>query len=592
MNPDIQIHDVQLGPKELEEFGIVLKCDHCAESFNSMLDLEYHIIEEHETQAGESFPPLGVTDSDLKDTDSKRNPQLHQESGGDLQSQVPVKEEEVVQGVLSVCVLCKVSFTRTRDLSHHVLRNHPVDRLDSGRVFPCQVCTELGYLNLSDLETHVSLEHKEAAPSYQCPDCTKDFKTSRFLRNHIRTHISEKAFQCGRCMAVLSTESGLRSHVKKCVKAKTKRFTCVGCDQKFKDRVTAEIHVVECRNLQAVKTKKESPSYQVEVGNKEVAGAVVISSDEEIKVPKAKDRPRNFHCVDCDKTFLTLSHLKEHSIQHTKVYPFNCNICARGFRRRNIFENHICNRPVKEEEFDEPKKEIKNDDDTNIQAGKVEVEVFEDQKKMDGSGDIDMNVIINGTSRSGRVLKPKRFFEDLVAPEKKKRKKSSDLTPAASSSRCVRTSLQCTKCGVEFPGHSSLFRHFLMSHVPEEIVRTLPVYNEGETGWCQNCQEPLPVTHAELHMAEKHPELCPLSGLQGPPPSPSPAPSNSGEENHKQAADGDLTEKSEQFLEKVKTALEEEEELCAKKEKKPDGPDSADVAQQEGIARLVFWISF
>ena len=88
-------------------------------------------------------------------------------------------------------------------------------------------------------------------------------------------------------------------------------------------------------------------------------------------------------------------------------------------------------------------------------------------------------------------------------------------------------------------------------------------------------------------MAEKHPELCPLSGPQGPPPSPSPAPSNSGEENHNQAADGDLTEKSEQFLEKVKTALEEEEEFFAKKEKKPVGSDSVDVAQQE---RSEVWV--
>ena len=99
-------------------------------------------------------------------------------------------------------------------------------------------------------------------------------------------------------------------------------------------------------------------------------------------------------------------------------------------------------------------------------------------------------------------------------------------------------------------------------------------------------------------MAEKHPELCPLSGPQGPPPSPSPAPSNSGEENHNQPADGDLTEKSEQFLEKVKTALEEEEEFFAKKEKKPVGSDSVDVApvgsdsvdvaKQEDSARFVF----
>ena len=88
------------------------------------------------------------------------------------------------------------------------------------------------------------------------------------------------------------------------------------------------------------------------------------------------------------------------------------------------------------------------------------------------------------------------------------------------TSKSVRTSLQCPNC--EF-------------------------YDEGETGWCQVCQEPLPVTQDES---------------PGPPPSASPAPSDSGEENHNQ---------------KMRTDVEEEE-CCS-------------TDDQEVIARFVLNIS-
>ena len=78
--------------------------------------------------------------------------------------------------------------------------------------------------------------------------------------------------------------------------------------------------------------------------------------------------------------------------------------------------------------------------------------------------------------------------------------------------KCSRTSTQCAQCEVELASHSELFRHLLLSHVPPEVVKTLPVYAEGESGWCQTCSAPLPLSLAEQHMAEKHPELVSQAG--------------------------------------------------------------------------------
>ena len=124
-------------------------------------------------------------------------------------------------------------------------------------------------------------------------------------------------------------------------------------------------------------------------------------------------------------------------------------------------------------------------------------------------------IVLPGKSKSGRLIKPKRFFEDTQEEEKRRpRKRSSKVlgevseeNSAGSRRKCSRTSTQCAQCELELASHSDLFRHLLVSHVPPEVVKTLPVYAEGETGWCQNCEEPLPLSLAEQHMAEKHPEL-------------------------------------------------------------------------------------
>ena len=449
VNPELQFHEVQFVPKEVKEFGVVLKCQYCVGSFNSMFDLENHIIEEHKTEDGKSVPPPSGNDMD---TDS------YEQLLPVLQYQSPVDEEEVPQNSLFSCAFCNINFDLLRELGQHVHHNHPEDRLDSNRVFSCNLCPDLGYHSLTDLEAHVSLQHRKAAPSYQCPDCYKDFKYIRVLRNHIRTHNIEKAFQCGRCKTVLSTEGSLRVHVRKCtkdrfsndipgntprskadVKTRTKKYTCIGCQKMFSNRIRAEIHVAECRKLQVIET--ELSNCQDNVDSLDAAAAA---------------------------------------------------------HKDNI---------------DEPTKESDVDVDGSIQTNDVRGKQFDEvnPEKMHRSDNIDMNVETNTKrSRSGRIIKLKRPFDDLTTPKRKRRR--------TMTSKSVRTSLQCPNC--EF-------------------------YDEGETGWCQVCQEPLPVTQDES------------PGLP-----PSASPSDSGEENHNQ---------------KVRTDVEEEE-CCS-------------TDDQEVIARFVLSIS-
>merc|ERR1712173_159334 len=51
---------------------------------------------------------------------------------------------------------------------------------------------------------------------------------------------------------------------------------------------------------------------------------------------------RKHGCQICAKRFRTKWHLTEHMIVHTGIYPFQCECCKKGFKRRKALETHPC----------------------------------------------------------------------------------------------------------------------------------------------------------------------------------------------------------------------------------------------------------
>lgn len=47
-------------------------------------------------------------------------------------------------------------------------------------------------------------------------------------------------------------------------------------------------------------------------------------------------------CKYCGKKYLSMSHLKDHEVNHTGVYPLRCGECGRGFKRPGALEGHKC----------------------------------------------------------------------------------------------------------------------------------------------------------------------------------------------------------------------------------------------------------
>ena len=133
-----------------------------------------------------------------------------------------------------------------------------------------------------------------------------------------------------------------------------RRFTCKACGEVFKTKILCQQHIYKCGSVLAdlnengpKPAEKVSPSStDDDVKDINISQVIAVEESRVIDMSMKEGKPRNHHCQLCERTFLTLSHLKEHMIQHTRVYPFNCTTCGKGFRRKNIFESHVCSGSV------------------------------------------------------------------------------------------------------------------------------------------------------------------------------------------------------------------------------------------------------
>ena len=206
------------------------------------------------------------------------------------------------------------------------------------------------------------------------------------------------------------------------------------------------------------------------------------TSKQEVQVTtRFKGKKNRVHqCPECPKSYQTTAHLREHMISHTGVFPHNCVDCGQGFRRRSVLAKHSLQCPGSREPDDE--KCSDKDEETFLNEMEAE-ELSRDD------GDPRFRRGGSETTRSGRVIKPKRFFEDLnPAVKKRKRRRrlldSGELKREGRSVRAggvARVSTQCGHCGEDQGGHLQLFRH-AMSHLDPDIIKTFPVYEEGDTG--------------------------------------------------------------------------------------------------------------
>ena len=200
------------------------------------------------------------------------------------------------------CSICLEEFVNYDAFLFHVKEKHPIEYMESLKLFKCPFCTYYSKNKTSVLQ-HVRTHTKEKP--FKCGVCGKSFNQKAGVQQHMRTHSSEKPYICHLCNGRFKAASSLATHISM-RHDRRKPYTCKECGVSFGHSSNLRIHM------------------RIHTG----------------------ERP--YKCMHCDKSFTQQGHLRTHVRLHTGERPFTCDYCNSGFTHIGNLRQHIITQHTKE----------------------------------------------------------------------------------------------------------------------------------------------------------------------------------------------------------------------------------------------------
>ncbi|XP_017860023.1 PREDICTED: zinc finger protein 526 [Drosophila arizonae] len=181
-----------------------------------------------------------------------------------------------------------------------------------------------------------SLVNSRANTRLRCARCERRFASVQQLLGHKRRkrHFGQPpkrtfAVKCFGCLRLFCSRLGLRQHM---------RYICQSLPLR-----NARLQSYKCRHCQSIsfthwrfyrrhelKCRQRQPPKRLAKRRCHPAG------------PAGHAAKRTVHsCSVCQKTFSSLTGLKQHRITHSSERRYKCSICERVFKRRNGLSQHI-----------------------------------------------------------------------------------------------------------------------------------------------------------------------------------------------------------------------------------------------------------
>ncbi|XP_012265100.2 zinc finger protein 43 isoform X2 [Athalia rosae] len=224
-------------------------------------------------------------------------------------------------------------------------------------------CTYFGcnavFSRPSRLVRHVR-QHTGERP-YKCSHdgCDKAYTNTSHLKRHSQTHnLTKQSFKCTKCSLTISNLHNLKRHYER-VHAENQSLSCESCGVKFTKEQKYKEHKAMHDGIALYKCKKCAKQFTLagtlrkhershDKKKKYSCTAPFCSEifDKWSLLCKHKQTMHSieYKCKDCEKSFLTKTHLKVHSIVHSDnrdVLPCPFDKCARFYFFKRNLDHHV-----------------------------------------------------------------------------------------------------------------------------------------------------------------------------------------------------------------------------------------------------------